>query len=134
MKKAVLTAIIMLSGVSAMAQYYPAPPPPPPGPVYYPGNGGYHGGGGYGRTQQDDQMSAMSAVTAAMFASLAISCASGPGCAYKQVIAQSKEDAALYMADGSRTALLTKAFELMNEKMKATDEQKAELILNFKAE
>lgn len=134
MKKAVLTAIIMLSGVSAMAQYYPGPvpPPPPPGPVYYPGNGGYHGGG---RSNQDDAMSAVSAASAAMFASLATICSTGPGCYYKQLINSAKDDAAMFLADGTKGANLTKALEELRKAVptdKSSDAQLAEAILNFK--
>ncbi|WP_413559828.1 DUF2388 domain-containing protein [Bdellovibrio sp. HCB209] len=138
MKKAVLTAIVMLTSVSAMAQYYPGPvPPPPPGPVYYPG-GGYHGGGGYhngGRSDQDDAMSAMSAATGAMFLSLASICASGPGCYYKQVIQAAKEDAVQYLADGEMRPKLAKAIEELKKAVptdKSSEEALALAIVEFK--
>ncbi|WP_413586308.1 hypothetical protein [Bdellovibrio sp. HCB274] len=136
MKKTVLTAIIFLSGVSAMAQYYPGPvPPPAPGPVYYPPP--HHGGGGYhgGRSNEDEAMSAMSAATGAMFLSLASICSTGPGC-YHKVVKQAQEDAALYEVDGTRTALLVRAVELLRENAPAgkTEAQLLESIREFKVQ
>ncbi|WP_413583433.1 DUF2388 domain-containing protein [Bdellovibrio sp. HCB288] len=134
MKKAVLTTIILLTGVSAMAQYYPGPvPPPAPGPVYYPG-GGHHGGGHHGRSNNDEAMSAMSAATGAMFLSLASICSTGPGCHYKQLINSAKDDAALFLVDGTKGAKLVKALEELRAAVptdKSSDTQLAEAILNF---
>ncbi|WP_413576945.1 hypothetical protein ACLVWU_02405 [Bdellovibrio sp. HCB290] len=132
MKKAVLTTIILLTGVSAMAQYYP--PPPPPGPVYYPpphGGGGYHHGG---RSSEDEAMSAMSAATGAMFLSLASICSTGPGC-YHKVVKQAQEDAVMNKVDGTRTVLLMQAVELLRERAPEgkTEDQLIDSIIDFKA-
>ncbi len=130
MKKAVLTAIIMLTGASAMAQYYPGPVPPP---VYYPP----HGGGGYHRQPDpNDQASAMSAATGAMFLSLASICASGPGCYYR-AMETAQEEAVMKKADPTASGpVIERALELLSQQeafKNATEEKKLDAIINFKA-
>jgi hypothetical protein len=131
MKKAVLTAIIMLTGASAMAQYYPGPVPPP---VYYPpqGGGGYHH---HRQPDPNDQASAMSAATGAMFLSLASICASGPGCYYR-AMDTAKEEAVMKKVDGTTGPVVERALELLGQQKEfrsATEEQKLDAIINFQA-
>ncbi|QLY25944.1 MULTISPECIES: hypothetical protein [unclassified Bdellovibrio] len=129
MKKAIVTAIIMLTGASAMAQYYPGPAP-----------GGYYpppGGGGYHHQQPDpnDQASAMSAATGAMFLSLATMCGAGPGCYYKNLVAATQEEAVLFKVDGSVGPYLARTLEVSKTREGLKDlslEQQIENIIQFK--
>ncbi|WP_413295342.1 hypothetical protein ACLSU7_09510 [Bdellovibrio sp. HCB185ZH] len=130
MKKAMLTAIIMLTGASAMAQYYPGPAPggyyPPPG------GGGYHH---HHQPDPNDQASALSAATGAMFLSLATMCGAGPGCYYKNLVAATQEEAVMYKADGTMGPYLARTLEVAKTREGIKDltlEQQIESIIQFK--
>ncbi|MBO9667525.1 MAG: DUF2388 domain-containing protein [Bdellovibrio sp.] len=137
MKKLIVATLVSLIGASAMAQMYPAPIP---APVY---GGGYYGGGYYGggyyqnqRTQQNEVGSILSAYTGALLLSSASMCGSGAGCMYKEVIMDSKDDAAIFIStEGAEKGVkLARALELLREmdpKTKLNDLQLAEEILNY---
>ena len=111
---------------------------------------GHHGGGGYGRgpghghgggyhtTRNDNNevASILSAYTGAMMLTSATACGSSDGCYYKQVIVESKDDAAMFIAtDGDQKGVkFTRAVELlrqMDPETRSSDFKLAEDIINW---
>ncbi|HEX7673228.1 MAG TPA: DUF2388 domain-containing protein [Bdellovibrio sp.] len=119
MKSLFVSAVIVLSGVAAVAHPY--------GPGYY------HGGD---RAADNEVASILSAYTGALFLTSASSCSAGPGCAYKEAIVESKDDAAVFLATGGeqKGVKLTRALELlrqMDPSTQSSDTKLAQDILNF---
>ncbi|QDK38384.1 DUF2388 domain-containing protein [Bdellovibrio sp. NC01] len=121
MKSLVLSASILLAGIAAVA---------------HPGH--YHGGGCYncGRSDANDVASILSAYSGSLLLTSASMCADGPGCYYKEIIVESKDDAALYLATGGeqKGVKLTRALEVlrqMDPSNTSSDEKLAQDILNY---
>lgn len=105
---------------------------------YGPGPGHGHGGGYHhgGRDNSNEVASILSAYTGVLMLTSATSCGSGDGCAYKQVIMDSKDDAALYIAtEGDEKGVkFVRAVELLRKMDPATqssDFELAEDIINW---
>ncbi|MBO9665297.1 MAG: DUF2388 domain-containing protein [Bdellovibrio sp.] len=136
MRKFLAAFAVLAMGASAVAGphhghgggYGPRPYPPPPPPHH----GGPHGGG----SDSNEVASILSAYTGVLMLTSASMCASDAGCAYKEIIVDSKDDAALYIAtEGDvKGVKLSRALELLREMDPATqssDLELAEDIINF---
>jgi uncharacterized protein (TIGR02448 family) len=96
---------------------------------YGPGPGHGHGGGGYHHGDNSNEVaSILSAYTGVLMLTSATACGSGDGCAYKQMIVDSKEDAAFYIAtDGEEKGVkFIRAVELLRKLDPATQSTELE--------
>ncbi len=103
---------------------------------YGPGPGHGHGGGGYhhgGRDDSNEVASILSAYTGVLMLTSATACGSGDGCAYRQIILDSKDDAALYIAtDGQEKGVkFIRAVELLHKMSPETQSTEYELAVDI---
>ncbi|WP_413559792.1 DUF2388 domain-containing protein [Bdellovibrio sp. HCB209] len=104
------------------------------GPGHGHGGGGYHHGGN--RNDSNEVASILSAYTGALMLTSATACGSNDGCYYKQVIVDSKDDAAIFIAtDGDQRGVkFNRAIELlrkMDSETASSDFELAADIINW---